>query len=719
MKTMIYFLLILLGVTGSLRSQATVSGLVTDTSDEPIIGANIFIEDSYDGAVTELDGTYSFTTDLEGSQTLVVSYLGYETKNITKDITELADLVILLRESASTLDAVEISASTFKAGDNSKLSVLKPLDMVTTAGSMGDVIAALQTLPGTQSNSDDGRLFVRGGDANETKIYIDGMRVFSPYTRSVQGTPARGRFSPFLFKGTSFSTGGYDTEFGQALSGVLDMNTIDNPNQTESNLGLMTVGLAVGHTQKWDKQSISLSTSYIDLTPYYLVAPTRLNLDKPFRSFSGELVHRYNIKDGLIKTYVAGDISNVALTQNNLSTNVEEAISIQNRNIYINSNVSKILSDKTSTRIGVSYGNNDDDLEVDSFRMDNGLNGLHLKAAFKTVLNDFHIVNYGAEYITQVNSTKQSLLSDFTIADNSISRDQYALFASSDYFFSKNFAVKVGLRGEYNSLLETVEVDPRITLAYKLGKNGQMSAAYGHYNQEAGAPFLYSNSQVVNEKSRHYLLNYNYKNDNTILRLETYYKQYDNLTTFESNNFQFTEVANEGYGTAYGFDLFFRADNLIKYVDMWVSYSWLHNERLYQDFPVAATPGFSTNHNFSFVTKTWFEKLNSQLGVTYSMASGRPYDDRNSLAFMTERSSLYHNISLSWSYLISQQKILFASVSNAPGFRNEFGYRFADQPDINGFYDSEQIRPNDDRFFFVGLFITISGDKTKNQLDTL
>jgi len=205
---------------------------------------------------------------------------------LTADVSTFRNLDIKLRESAATLDAVEISASTFKAGDNSKLAVLKPIDMVTTAGSMGDVIAAIQTLPGTQSNADDGRLFVRGGDANETKIYIDGLRVFSPYTRSVQGTPSRGRYSPFLFQGTSFSTGGYNTEFGQALSGVLDMKTIDNPNQTESNISLMTVGMALGHTQKGKKQSISFSGSYIDLTPYYLLAPSRLDFITAYLKYS-------------------------------------------------------------------------------------------------------------------------------------------------------------------------------------------------------------------------------------------------------------------------------------------------------------------------------------------------------------------------------------------------------------------------------------------------
>ena len=119
------------------------------------------------------------------------------------------------------------------------------------------------------------------------------------------------------------------------------------------------------------------------------------------------------------------------------------------------------------------------------------------------------------------------------------------------------------------------------------------------------------------------------------------------------------------------------------------------------------------------MSKKWFENLKSQLGVTYTLASGRPYDNPATPEFMTERSGLFHNLSLSWAYLISQQKILFASVSNAPRFKNEFGYRYSNAPNQNGQYASELIRPNDDSFFFVGFFITISADKQKNQLDSL
>jgi len=724
-STMLYFRFLLttcsliLLIIGNTAAQSTIHGVVTDKSGLAIIGANVFIEGSYDGTTTDVAGMFSFSTTLSGEQTLSISYLGYETKRMTDQIHAFTNLQIEIRESASTLDAVEITASTFKAGDNSKVSVLNPLDVVTTAGSLGDVIAAIQTLPGTQSNAEDGRLFVRGGDAREMKIFIDGMRVFSPYTRSVQGAPSRGRYSPFLFKGISFSTGGYDAEFGQALSGVLDMSTIDEPNDTETNISLMTVGLGIGHTTKKENSSISFSASYMDLTPYYWLANSRLNWNTPFRGFGGEMVHRQKIGKGLLKNYFAADGGIISLNRQNLDTQEEQRIDIDNRNVYGNSTYNTIIDDKTSVKAGLSWGINNDETIVDTFQLINKLRGGHVKTTFKTVFSDFIIFNYGADYTYQEDILTKKFVDTEESFSIPVSRGMTSIFLSMDYFINKNLAFKLGLRSEYSSLIGKVELDPRLTIAYKVRKGSQVSAAIGNYRQEIESGFISEAPILMNESSTHYLLNYNLKNDKQIIRLEAYYKDYRNLLTYDSENNVFSNVENAGSGRAYGFDVFWRRDNLIKHLNFWVSYSYLNNERIYNDFPTVATPAFSTSHNLSLVGKLWISKMNSQLSFTYQLASGRPFDDPRTDAFMTERSDMFNNFSLSWAYLITQQKILFVSLSNAPGFQNNYGSRYASRPDASGQYNSELIRPSEDRFFFVGFFITMSKDKAKNQLDSL
>ena len=203
---LITFAVLLLSLT--VFSQNTISGKVIDEKGKPVSGANVFIEGTYDGASSVENGDFSFTTTTTGNQTLVVSFLIFETSKTQIDVAHFQNKTIKLRESVTSLDAVVITAGTLEAGDKARVSVLKPLDIVTTAGSAGNIIAALQTLPGTQTVGEDGRLFVRGGEANETQTFVDGIRVAQPYGATTNNLPTRGRFSPFLFSGISYSTGG-------------------------------------------------------------------------------------------------------------------------------------------------------------------------------------------------------------------------------------------------------------------------------------------------------------------------------------------------------------------------------------------------------------------------------------------------------------------------------------------------------------------------------
>lgn len=717
MKT-IYLLLCLL-LCQSVSSQTRINGLITDPSGLSIIGANVFIEGSYDGSITDVEGRFSFETSTIGKQTLCISYLGYETKNISDEVDNLTNLQIKLRPSAKVMDAVQISGSTFKAGDNSSLAVLKPMDIVTTAGSMGDVIASFQTLPGTQSNSEDGRLFVRGGDADETLIFIDGMRVFAPYTNSIGGSPSRGRFSPFLFKGMSFSTGGYDASYGQALSGVLDMQTADEVNQTETNVNLMTVGLGIGHKQAFGKSSITANLSYIDLGPYTWIAPNRINQTRPYHGFSGEAVFTHKTNKGLFKSYLSAEKGRIAFEQRDINSEVPNALDLLNTNAYLSSSYNHYFNDKTSLFAGISIGQNGEEIQLDSAQIAQGLDGLHAKIKATHFFNDHFKIGLGAEHIFLSNDLSKAIGNNELVFNGTANRNISALFAESAYFFTANLALKLGLRTEYHSLFGSMSIKPRMTLAQKINKKQQISFSFGQYTQEVGEEYLFGTEELTNQRANHFLLNYQYNSKKHIVRLEGFYKKYNFLISFKQSALASENVGNKGFGDAYGMDVFYRANRVIKNTDCWISYSWLQSERKYKDYPSLATPNYATTHNLSLVAKTWIQALSSQLSVTYSVASGRPYENPNKPGFMNDLSKPYQNLSLSWAYLITPQKILFVSVSNATGVKNEFGYRYANVVNGEGIYPGEIIRPNEDRFFFAGFFMTIGRNKKSNQLQNL
>ncbi|MFT7386227.1 MAG: hypothetical protein ACI82E_000988, partial [Nonlabens sp.] len=301
MKTL--FTILCLFISSITMAQFTVSGVILNDKNEPVMGVNVYLEGTYDGTITDLDGKFSFTTQETSYATLIASYIGYEEYKLEALVIDMAGLKLSLRESLNALNTVVLSAGSFSAGDSSKASVLKPLDIVTTAGAVGDFVGALQTLPGTSSNADDGRLFVRGGSAEETQIFIDGSRVFRPFLPTTGNIPTRGRFSPFLFDGITFSTGGYSAEYGDALSSVLLLNTNDFPKEEKTELGIMTVGGNFGKTKIWGKNSISVNAQYVNLAPYNELISQNNQFEKPFQSLNAEAVYRHEFDKGLFKAY--------------------------------------------------------------------------------------------------------------------------------------------------------------------------------------------------------------------------------------------------------------------------------------------------------------------------------------------------------------------------------------------------------------------------------
>ena len=217
-------------------TQIKISGTVKDTKGKIIVGASVVVKDSYDGGITDSLGKFSFKTFEKGNITVVAKNIGYKTVEtlVTFD-TEAIVTNFNLKEEVTELKAVTVTAGSFEAGDRKKAStVLSTLDILTTGGGNADIVAAVKTLPGAQQVGEQEGLFVRGGTAYETKQFIDGTVVNNPFNASVPDIASRGRFSPFLFKGTVFSTGGYSALYGQALSSALILESIDLPDQSQA-----------------------------------------------------------------------------------------------------------------------------------------------------------------------------------------------------------------------------------------------------------------------------------------------------------------------------------------------------------------------------------------------------------------------------------------------------------------------------------------------------
>jgi hypothetical protein len=713
MKTFLLIPLILFSVGAF--GQTKISGTVTSGNGEPVPMANILLLDTYDGASADINGYFEFTTAEIGVTILVIRSMGFKESRVSVELTgNPIKIKVDLDELINELEAVTISAGAFAASDESRRTVFKAVDIATVAGATADIAGALNTLPGTQKVGESGRLFVRGGDGNETRTFIDGMVVFDAYNASSPNAPSRGRFLPFMFKGTSFSTGGYSSEYGQALSSALALDSKDKSESTRTDFGLLSVGGDVSHTQAWETGSIAGKIQYTNLKPYTGIINQKNEWKTAPNSIEGITSFRQQVgKDGMFKLYGNFNRSNFAIFNYDIDdVDLKQLYELDNNYNYVNASYKDVLNKNWMVRAGVSYSFIDNDVRIETRNISEVEKGIHAKTVFEGSLSDKLELKTGLEIINR--NYKQQYNADHT---NAFEELLVASFVEADVYTSNRFVTRAGARLEYNSLLEKLSVDPRVSMAYKTGDFAQFSFAYGQFRQSPKNEWIRTKVTLASEKASHFILNYQRIENNKTFRIETYYKKYSDLVSFQHDDP--TVITNEGHGFAKGIELFWRDNESIQNVDYWISYSYLDTKRDYLDFPGAFAPSFASKHNFSAVYKHFIVPLKSQVGFTFSYASGRPYYNPNNSKFHGDRTPHYADLSFNWSYLPKPNLIVYFSCSNLLGRNNVFGYEYSNKLNEESMYNSRAIEQPAKRFLFIGIFLTLTKDKSVNQLPTL
>ncbi|SKB99616.1 TonB-dependent receptor [Dyadobacter psychrophilus] len=721
MKILLTGLLLLL--TYNCIAQTSIHGRVTDQKGNAIPGVNIYLKGTYDGTSSDPDGTFTMETGESGTQTLTVQAIGFRSREITLEIKgQPVTLNIALDEAINQLNAVTISAGAMEAGDEKKSVVLKPLDIVTTSGAMGNITAALLTLPGTSTVGNDGRLFVRGGDASETAIYIDGLQVGNAFGSTTSNVPTRNRFSANLFKGSFFSTGGYSAEYGQALSSALALNTLDLPLRNQGDVSIMSLGGGYTQTLVRNDRALTASANYYNLAPYQSLVKQNFDWEKAPSSWDSEVSLRQKWgnavtgKAGFIKAYFHTEGSNMAIWQK-IPGNDGRGDRVKLNNHYNYGNVSFRHSGGKGWLFygGAALSDNRDAIQfnTDDIKQVNRI--FHAKiVAVRDFSSQFSVKN-GLEYYAKSYSE--------TLSNQNQTRQFYDNlfnhFVEATYYFSNRLIIVGGLRSGHGTLAKQTWLTPRFSVAYKLNNQGQFSFAAGKFKQLAEEKLRIYQTDLKNSAATHYILNYFIVNNNRTFRAEAFYKNYDKLFTFKGLASTPKNIALNGSGYAKGVDFFLRDKKTVKDTDFWITYSFVDSKRKFAAYETKVQPAFAPKHNGSVVVKHFVTAMKSLLGTSWSWNSGYTYNDPNLPGEMQRKTKAYSDLSLSISYLPKPNVILHVACSNVLGRQNVFGYQYASQPDEEGSYAGKPVGQGAKRFLFAGLFITLSKDKKANQLNNL
>jgi hypothetical protein len=223
----------------------TIRGKITDeVTHASIPGASILVQlgESQLGASSDTTGKFKLTDIPVGRVSIVVSCIGYDTRTVNNILLGTGKELVIdvpLKESITAMNEVVITAHKNETipGDGVALTSSKSFSVEDTkryAGSMGDPARMVTAFAGvTASNDESNALVVRGNSPRGMLWRIEGIEVPNPNHFTSEGASGGvvSILSPNMIERSDFLTGAFPAQYGNALSGVFDINLRAGNNQ--------------------------------------------------------------------------------------------------------------------------------------------------------------------------------------------------------------------------------------------------------------------------------------------------------------------------------------------------------------------------------------------------------------------------------------------------------------------------------------------------------
>ena len=216
--------LFMLFVTVSAYSQTTgsISGVVVDEKNLPLEGATVKIEGKSLGAISDANGEYTILNVDVGTYNVIATYIGYQEQKqvgvrVSVDQRTKANFNMTIAGGVTT-ETIEISAVR-KGIDVEQSGRLIGEEQIENSGIRG-ITNLVSKTAGVVQDERGGTLNIRGGRSTENTIIVDGVATTNP----INGT-STASVPNSLLQEISVLTGGFGAEYGNALSGVINVTT--------------------------------------------------------------------------------------------------------------------------------------------------------------------------------------------------------------------------------------------------------------------------------------------------------------------------------------------------------------------------------------------------------------------------------------------------------------------------------------------------------------
>src|SRR5690625_2914344 len=234
--------LFILSLTNAKAQNSTsVSGIVRDSVTEaPLEAVTVSVGGSTQGGYTDQEGYFELTITQEFPIQLILSYVGYQPKEIRIDSEDDSkNLDIMMISTAEELAEVIVQASSLREKFHSSNTSVESIDardaqIIPALFGEVDIIKTLQLKPGILSGSEgNSDLYVRGGNSDQNLVLLDGVNIYNP-------NHLFGFFSTFnndALHSVDIYKGGFPAKYGGRLSSVIDVQTKTPNNKKLSGAG--------------------------------------------------------------------------------------------------------------------------------------------------------------------------------------------------------------------------------------------------------------------------------------------------------------------------------------------------------------------------------------------------------------------------------------------------------------------------------------------------
>ena len=383
----------------------TINGTIQDAANgEYLVGALVSAPEKGIGTSSNLYGFYSLTLP-EGKQTLRFSLLGYETQELTIDLTQ--DLRIDRSMSSQAIQAGEVTIQGDKENNTRSTDIGKiglEMEQVKTLpvllGEI-DILKTITLLPGVKSSGEgNAGFYVRGGGVDQNLILLDNATVYN-------ASHLFGFFSVFnadAVKNLELTKGGMPANFGGRLASVLDISLKEGNKRSfhaQGGIGTISSRLTIEGPIKKDTASfiVSARRTYIDvlLKPFIKPTANAYGSGYYFYDVNAKINWKLSSRDQLfLSGYFGRDVFNFNSQKTNFNTRIPWGNStgtlrwnrVINPKLFMNSIV-------TFTNYSFSFGAKQEGFE---FTLSSGIQDLGGKIQWSYYPNYRHRIKWGIDY---------------------------------------------------------------------------------------------------------------------------------------------------------------------------------------------------------------------------------------------------------------------------------------------------------------------------------